>query len=161
MLKFQLGTCKYIVWIYNCNLPYGFAQLKAHFNFATVHASFSPTMFMVLLWSASIPIPSRHKTMVPLRSLVVVTVAVDVIDPVITAVTVNWNGGWSVITLPWLLGRSSRVIFNDGMFHWCPTEEIVHVNITLSPGHGLFTLDCNWAAETEDEQQAQQTKFCD
>ena len=109
-------------------------------------------MFMVLLWSGSIPIPSWHTTMVPLRSAVAVTVAVDVIlDPVITSVTVNWNGGWSVITLPRSRGRRDWIIPRDGMCHWCAGEEIVHVKVTLSPGHGLSRLDCNWAPETESE----------
>ena len=40
----------------------------------------------------------------------------------------------------------------DGTLHWCAREEIVHVNVTLSPGHGLSTLDCNLAPEAEGEQ---------
>ena len=109
---------------------------------------------MVLLWSGSIPIPSWHKTMVPLRSAVAVTVAVDVIilDPVITSVTVNWNGGWSETTLPWSRGRRDWKIPSDAMFHWWPREGIVQVNVTLSPGHNLSTLDCNWTPETESKQ---------
>ena len=50
----------------------------------------SPKMLIELLWSGSIPIPSRHTTRIPLRCVVTVTVAVDVMDvPVITSVTVN------------------------------------------------------------------------
>ena len=132
------------------NFCTGFLKL----TYTAVHATCSPMIIMVLLWSGSIPIPSRHTTTVPLRSTVAVTVAVDVMDLVIncTSVTLKWNGGWLVITLPRLLGRRDRVMFNDGMFHWCAREEIVHVNITLSPGHGLSTLDCNWAPEAEGEQ---------
>ena len=49
-----------------------------------------PLSVMMLLWSGSIPIPSRHKTSVPLRSEVAVTVAVDVMDvPGTTSVTAN------------------------------------------------------------------------
>ena len=112
----------------------------------------SPMMLTMLLWSGSIPIPSRHTTRVPLRCMVTVTVAVDLMDvPVITSVTANWNGE-SEITLPWSRGRRDREMFKNGMSHWCPTEETVHVNVTLSPGQGLSTLDCNWAPETENEQ---------
>ena len=110
----------------------------------------SPMMFMMLLWSGSVPTPSRHTTRVPLRSAVAVTVAVDVMDvPITTSVTVNWNGGWSMITLPWSRGRRDREIFKNRMSHWCPIEGIVQVKVTLSPGHGLSTLDCNWAPEYE------------
>ena len=106
-------------------------------------------MLIVVLCSGSIPIPSRHIVRVLLSSVVTVTVAVDLMDVfVITSVTVNWNGG-SENTLPWSRGRSDREMFNDGMTHWCPLEGIVHVNVTLSPGHDLSTLDCNWAPETE------------
>ena len=112
----------------------------------------SPKMLIVLLWYGSIPIPSRHTTRVPLRCVVTVTVAVDVMDvPVTASVTVNWNGG-SEITLPWSRGRRDREMFINEMFHWCPLEGIVHVNVTLSLGHGLSALDCNWAHETEKEQ---------
>ena len=109
-------------------------------------------MLIVLFCSGSIPIPSRHTTRVPLRSVVTVTVAVDVMDvPVLTSVTVNWNWA-SGNTLPWSRGRRDREMFKNGMSHWCPLEGIVHVNVTLSLGHGLSTLDCNWAPETENEQ---------
>ena len=110
----------------------------------------SPLSFMVLCCSVSIPMPSRHTTTVPLRSTVAVTVAVDVMDPVITSVTVNWNG-WLVITRPWSRRTSSQVMVNDGMFHWCPLEGIVHVNVTLSPGHCLSTLDWSWASVPKSE----------
>ena len=46
-------------------------------------------MFMVMFWSAMIPVPSRHTTRVALRFVVALTVAVDVMNPVITSVTVN------------------------------------------------------------------------
>ena len=53
-----------------------------------------PLRVMMLFWSGSIPTPSRHTTIVPLRSEVAVTVAVDVMNvPVLTSVTLNWNGG--------------------------------------------------------------------
>ena len=107
-----------------------------------------PMIFMLLLWSGSIPIPSWHKTVVPLRSGMALTVAVDVIDPVITSMRLNWNGG-SEITLPWSRGRRDWIISWDGTSHRCASEDIVHVNITLSPGHGLSTLDCNSASETK------------
>ena len=55
-----------------------------------VYAPFSPMMFMMMLWSGSVPTPSRHTTRVPLRSVVAATVAVDVMDvPVLTSVTLN------------------------------------------------------------------------
>ena len=110
-----------------------------------------PKIFMVLFWSGSIPTPSWQMTTVPLRSGVAFTVAVDVIlDPVIS-VTLNWKGGWLEITLPWSRGRSDWMISREGTSHRCAREDILHVNVTLSPGHGLSTLDCNWATETENE----------
>ena len=60
---------------------------------------------MVLLWSGSIPIPSWHTTTVPLRSTVAVTVADDVMDPVITSVTLNWK----VRDHPTLVTRKNRL----------------------------------------------------
>ena len=111
-----------------------------------------PMMFMMLLWSGSIPKPSWHTIRVPLRSAVAVTVAVDVMDvPGITSVTLNWNGG-SEITPPWSPGIRDRGMSRPEASHRCESEKIVHVNVTLSPGHGLCTLDCNWASETENEQ---------
>ena len=112
---------------------------------------YSPLRFMVLVWAGSDPIPSWHMTKVPLRSAVAVTVAVDVMDvPVLTSVTLNSNGG-SGITWPWLAGRRLSVILRDGTVHRCAREATVQVNSILSPGHGLSTLDCNWAFETEKE----------
>ena len=133
------------------NKPTAYKFAQVHFNYTTVYRLCLPIMLMVLLCSGSIPIPSRHTTRVPLRCVVTVIVAVDLMDvPVITSVTVNWNGG-SEITLPWSRGRRDREMLN-GMSHWCPLERIVQVNVTLSPGHGLSTLDCNIAPETENEQ---------
>ena len=107
---------------------------------------------MVLFWSGSILMPSWHATMVPLRSEVAMTVAVDIIlDSVITSVTLNWKGVLE-ISRPWSRGRIDWIIPRDGTLHWCATEGIVHVKVTLSPGHGFSTLDCNWAPETEKEQ---------
>ena len=113
----------------------------------------SPLRFMVLRWSGSVPTPSWHTTRVPLRSAVALTVAVDVMDvPGITSVTLNVNGGWSVITLPWSRRRRDREMPRDWMFHWCPRDGIVQMKVTVFPGHGLSTLDCNWAPETENKQ---------
>ena len=146
----QLCTqCESIYSDTNNPTAYKFAQgnsLQLH-NY--IQTMLIPIMLIVLLWSGSIPIPSRHTTRVPLSSVVTVTVAVDVMDvPVTTSVTVNWNWA-SENALPWSRGRRDREMFNDGMSHWCPLEGIVHVNITLFPGHGLSTLDCSWAPETE------------
>ena len=106
---------------------------------------------MVLLWAGSDPRPSWHMTKIPLRSAVAVTVAVDVMDvPVLTSVTLNSNGG-SGITWPRSPGRRDREILRDGMVHRCPREGTVQMNSILSSGHGLSTLDCNWAFETEKE----------
>lgn len=108
----------------------------------------SPIMFMVLFWLRRILNPSRHMTRVPLRSSVALTVAVDVMDPVLTSVTVNWNGG-SKNTLFLLRRRRAREMLRDGISHPCPREGTVHVKVTVSPGHGLSTLVCNWALEAE------------
>ena len=108
-------------------------------------------MLIMLLWSGSIPIPSRHTIRVPLSSVVTVTVAVDIMDVPITSVTANWNGG-SEFILSRSRGRRDREMFKSGMSHWCPLAEIVQVSVTLSLGHGLFILVCNWANETEKEQ---------
>ena len=108
----------------------------------------SPLRFIVVFWSGSLPIPSWHMTRVPLSATVTVTVAVDVINLVITCTMVIWKGG-SEITRPSLLGRSARVIPRDGTLHWCAREGTVHVKVTVSPGHGLSTLVCNWALEAE------------
>ena len=108
----------------------------------------SPLRFMVLFWSGNTRLPSLHTIKVLLRSSVTFTVTVDVMDvPVLTSVTVNWNGG-SENTWPWLLGRSARVMPKEEILHWCAREGTVHVNVTLSPGQGLSTLDCNWVSET-------------
>ena len=113
----------------------------------------SPVRYIVMFWSGSIPIPSWHTTRVPLRSAVMFTVAVDVMHvPVLTSVTLNWNGG-SDITRPRSPGRRDRTMSRDGTLHRCATEGTVQVNVTLSPGHGLSTLDCNWAPETKREWQ--------
>ena len=105
---------------------------------------------MVLFWLGWTFNPSWHTTRVPLRSSVALTVAVDVMDPLLTSVTVNWNGG-SENTLSLLRRRRTREMLRDGISHSCPREETVHLNSTISPGHGLSTLDCNWAPETEGE----------
>lgn len=105
---------------------------------------------MMVFCSGSVPLLSRHRIRVPLRSSVTLTVAVDVIIDVPVSVTVNWNGG-SEITWPRLPGRS-WVMPRDGTCHWCPAEGTVHVNVTLSPGHGLSILDRNWAPETESKE---------
>ena len=81
-------------------------------------------------------------TRVPLRSSVALTVAVDVMDPVLTSVTLNQNGG-SGNTLFLLRRTRSREMLRDGISHPCPREGTVHVKVTVSPGHGLSTLDCN------------------
>ena len=108
-----------------------------------------PLRVMVLFLSGSIPIPSWHKTRVPLKSEVAVSVAVDVMNvPVLTSVTANWNGG-SEITWPRSLGRRDREMAMDGTLHRCAREGSVQVNVTPSPGHGLSTLDSSWAPETE------------
>ena len=111
----------------------------------------SPVMFIVLFWLGWISNPSWHTTRVPLRCSVTLTVAVDVMDvPVTTSVTLNWNGG-SENTSSSLRWRRAREILRDGISHWCPREGTVHVKVTVSPGHSLSTLDCNWAPETKGE----------
>ena len=104
----------------------------------------SPLMFMVLFCSGKMPATSRHKTRVPLRSVVTVTVAVDsvmVALPPTLSVTANSNGGSG--NEPMLLERRAREMLRDGTIQSCAIEEIVQVNVTLSPGHGLSALDCN------------------
>ena len=106
----------------------------------------SPLRFMVVFWFGSTRLPSSHKTRVPLRFAATLTVAVDVMDvPVITSVTLN-SKGWSDCS--WLLGTRVWEMLRDGTLHWCTREGTVHVNTICSPGHGLSTLDCNWAPET-------------
>ena len=101
-------------------------------------------MFMVLFCSGKMPETSRHKTRVPLRSVVTVTTAVDSVMVVlvpILSVTANSNGGSG--NEPMLLERRAREMLRDGTIQSCAIEDTVHVNVTLSPGHGLSALDCN------------------
>ena len=105
----------------------------------------SPLSINVLLWSGLFPTKSLQLTSVLFRSSVAVTVAIDVMLLSVTAVTLNWNGG----------SEENRVLRESSMLrdettHWCAREGTVQVNITVSPGHGLSTLDCNWAPETEE-----------
>ena len=107
---------------------------------------------MVLFLSARLRLPSRHTTRVPLRFLAAVNVAVDVMYlPITTSVTVNTNGV-SEITVSWSPGVRDRMMPSDGTSHRCAVDSSAHVNLTFSPGHGLSTLDCNIAPETENEQ---------
>ena len=120
----------------------------------------SPLRIMVASWFGSIRLPSRHKTRVPLRFAVALNVAVDVMDvPGTTSVTLNSKGG-SGITFPRPTGASVRTMLRDETTHWCEVEESVQVNVTLSPGHGLSTLDCNWAPETEKGWEANMILHC-
>ena len=111
--------------------------------------SYSPLRFMVLFLPASLRLPSLHTTSVPLRFVAAVTVAVDVMDvPVTTSVTVNTNGV-SETTISWSAGVRDRAMPSDEISHRCAVDSSAHVNTTFSPGHGLSTLDCNSAPETE------------
>ena len=105
---------------------------------------------MVVFWFGSTILPSSHKIRVLLRFAVTLTVAVDVMDvPGTIPVTAN-SKGWS--DCGWLLGTRVWEMLRDGTSHRCSREDTVHVNVTLSPGHGLSTLDCSWAPKTENGQ---------
>ena len=110
----------------------------------------SPLRFMVLFCSGTTPAASRHKTRVSLRSALTVTTAVDSVTVVpILCVTANSNGGSG--NPPMLLERRAREMLRDGTIQSCAIEEIVQVNVTVSPGHGRSALDCSWAPEPESE----------